>query len=385
MKQEARDRIKYIAFYYSNQLDHDENRNYHLSTVGKMDYICSVLNRIGYAVDIISPSWTDNSKGYYKGRWRNISNNIRVKTFATFGSRNSIVKKVKQIYSAFQLLLFLIFKTKRREQIIVYHSLALMLPVKVARFIKKLEVILEVEEIYTEVWKDKRALIDEKKYINSADKYILVSDVLKETLTPKPGVVLYGAFNEIKIKNKDKYDEKTIKAVYAGAIEDVRGGALNTVRCAEFLPDDYRVHILGFGEDEAIARLEDAIEEVNSKKGFEACKYHGTKTGDEYSVFLMNCDIGINPQFAGEYMNTAFPSKILVYLSHGLKVVSTDIKSIKMSAVADKITFSKDDYPESIANAVKIAASKEKPNAEIIIKSLDEQFIKGLKNLIING
>lgn len=384
MKQEARDRIKYIAFYYSNQLDPAENRNYHLSTVGKMDYICSVLNRIGYAVDIISPSWTDNSKGYYKGWRRNLSDNISVKTFATFGSRNSIVKKVKQIYSAFQLLLFLIFKTKRSEQIIVYHSLALMLPVKAARFIKKLEVILEVEEIYTEVWKDKHTLIDERKYINSADKYILVSDVLKEILTAKPGVVLYGAFNDIKIKIKDKDDDKTINAVYAGAIEDVRGGALNTVRCVAFLPDDYRVHILGFGEDEAIARLKDAIEEVNSQKGFEACKYHGTETGDEYSTFLMNCDIGINPQFAGEYMNTAFPSKILVYLSHNLKVVSTDIKSIRMSTVADEITFSKDDSPVSIADAVKIAASKEKPNAKSIIESLDEKFIKGLESLIIN-
>ena len=52
-----------------------------------------------------------------------------------------------------------------------------MLPIKAARFIKKLEVILEVEEIYTEVWKDKRPLIDEKKYIDIADKYILLSDV----------------------------------------------------------------------------------------------------------------------------------------------------------------------------------------------------------------
>jgi len=382
MQPEAKNRIKYIAFYYNDKFDSRENRNYHLSAVGKIDYICEALNRIGYDVDIISPSWTENSKGYYKDGIYNLTDNISVKTFSTFGSSNSIIKKAKQVYSAFQLLLFLLFKTKRKEQIIVYHSLALMLPIKAARFIKKLEVILEVEEIYTEVWKDKRPLIDEKKYIDRADKYILVSDVLKEMLPPRPSVVLYGAFNNIKIKTKDKDDNRTINAVYAGAIEDVRGGALNTVRCAQLLPEGYRVHILGFGEDAAIAKLKGAIEAVNSKKGFEACKYHGTKTGEEYSDFLMNCDIGINPQFAGDYMNTAFPSKILVYLSHGLKVVSTDIKSIRMSAVAEKITFSKDDSPEAIAEAVIKAASKENSNAENTIKRLDEEFVKGLNSLI---
>ena len=66
----------------------------------------------------------------------------------------------------------------------------------------------------------------------------------------------------------------------------------------------------------------------------------------------------------------------------GLKVVSTDIKSIRMSAVAEKIVFSKDDSPEAIAEAVMRAASKESLNAEKTIKSLDEEFVKGLNSLI---
>ena len=64
MQPEAKNRIKYIAFYYNDKFDSRENRNYHLSAVGKIDYICEALNRIGYDVAVISPSWTENSKSY---------------------------------------------------------------------------------------------------------------------------------------------------------------------------------------------------------------------------------------------------------------------------------------------------------------------------------
>ena len=59
--------IKYIGFYDTD--DHiNENRNTFLAATNKMDYIASAIVKAGYSVDIISPSWSGNAKGYYKRR-----------------------------------------------------------------------------------------------------------------------------------------------------------------------------------------------------------------------------------------------------------------------------------------------------------------------------
>jgi penicillin-binding protein-related factor A (putative recombinase) len=94
------------------------------------------------------------------------------------------------------------------------------------------------------------------------------------------------------------------------------------------------------------------------------------------------CHIGLNPQNEGEYMNTAFPSKILSYLSHGLVVVSTRVRSIQESKISKLINFTEDDNPKSIANTIKAINIDKQPDNVHLIKKLDMDFTKALGDLL---
>lgn len=375
-------KIKYIAFYNDDKFNKRENRNTFLSITNKVDYICSVLSRNGYEVQIVSPCWSDNCDGYYKGNKYSISDRIKLRNFATFGSNNNINKKAKHFFSAIQLLLFLLVNTKKHEQLIVYHSLALMIPINIAKFLKNLNIILEVEEMYTAVWGNKSNINKETRYINKSEKYILVSDLLKNMFQNKPSVVLYGGYQVLNEKLGTKKKKNVIDIVYAGSIDSTRGGASNAILCMNYLPTNYRMHILGFGEQTSIYKLQKDIILINNKKGYDCCKYHGTLVGREYNEFLFNCDIGVNPQYQGKYMNTAFPSKVLSYLSHNLKIVSTEIKSIKLSQVAPFIVFSDSDKPESIAKSIISINLKDMADSTNLIHKLDAEFVRDIKFLI---
>ena len=379
----AKSKIKYIAFYSDKELAKDENRSINLAVTNKVNYVCSVLGRNGYDVEIVSPCWSESKSGFYKGKVYDMPGGARLRMFASFGGMGRAAKKAKQLFAALQLLLYLLLRTKKHEKILVYHSLALMIPIGIARAVKRLKVVLEVEEIYTTVWKNESGINKEMKYISKADGYIAVSDVLKGMLPQKPCVVLYGSYNVIDKPAKKKTSDE-VKVVYAGSVDALKGGALNAVISAEYLPDNFFVHILGFGSTQAIEKLEQQIKSVNEKRKKTCCQYHGTLTGDALRDFLHSCEIGVNPQYEGDYMNTAFPSKILSYLTHSLKVVSTEIKSVKLSKVSPFITFAVSDGPKDIAQAIIKAASGDAADCENAVKELDADFAKDIKALIEN-
>lgn len=374
--------IKYVAFYNDHEINKVENRNSNLAVTNKVNYVCSALNRCGYNVDIVSPCWTENKTGYFKGNFFTISDKITLKYFATFGSRNILSKKFKQIFSALQLLLFLIFNTKKNEQVIVYHSLGLMPVINIVKLVKQLNVLLEVEEVYTNVWEKKTSTKEELKYINKMQKYILVSDVLKEMFPDKPSVVLYGSYTVVDTSCYDKKNSENVDVVYAGSIDTLKGGAMNAVLSTKYLPENYFMHILGFGSQSAVDKLNHEVNKLNEQAGRKRCIYHGVMVGDDYKKFLSSCHIGVNPQNEGDYMNTAFPSKVLSYLSHNLKVVSTRINSIEISQIAEHITFSENDEPQNIAKAIMSSANNNDINHGNIVEKLDNKFVQELKNLI---
>lgn len=372
--------LKYIGFYNDNYFNLHENRNTSLAVKNKMDYICSALTRNNLKVKIISPCWTNNTKGFFKGKEYIKSNYITIKNFATFGSNNKVLQKINKFFIALQLLLYLIINTKRNEEILVYHSLALILPIKIAKKIKNLSIILEVEEIYSTVWKGTYDVDKEISYINMADKAIFASDQLQNYFKINKSVVVYGSYNYYDKKNFNKKFKKNIDIVYAGSIDKIKGGAKNSVLAMNYLPNKYRLHILGFGNNSDIEELKKLINYVNKEKGYECCRYYGSLDGEKYSEFLLNCDIGLNPQKEGEYMDFAFPSKILSYLAHGLEVVSTRIKSVEQSKVASRITFSKNDNPQEIAKSVlSIKIGNQNNN---IVRKLDKKFVSDIYKLL---
>ena len=220
-----------------------------------------------------------------------------------------------------------------------------------------------------------------QKLFEKADSFIAVSDVLAKILGDRVEIIIYGNYTlPIVHANSDKFNGVNI--VYAGSIDHTKGGAFNAVKCASLLPNNYTVHICGFGSLDDVSLLKEIVSATNDKLSREAVIFHGSIPDKFFSKFLQSCHIAINPQKGGENMTTLFPSKIIKYLSHNLRVVSTRIESIDKSSIAPLVNFSKDDSPESIVNEIIQLNTKKEYNSKKEIFKLDKKFVKEIKYVL---
>lgn len=374
-----KNKIKYIGFH------HCYSKNgyftYTISAVNKMEYVAKVLNEdLNYNVSLISPSWYNSNVNKI-----NIENKYFKSVSKSFNFRikGKLFNYINIFLSLFWLTFFLLIKTKKSEKILVYHSPWLFLPLLIAKRIKKIQIVLEVEEINYKVWDLPSSLKkSEIKLLNLADYYIIVNENLKNELSNKDTIVLYGSYWDF-TNLKTKKNNEIIKVVYSGVIENVNKAAFNLISSMRYLNDNVEIHILGYGNDEDINLLNVNIKSINSKYVEDRVFYHGLLTGDEFNGFLQTCHIGVNAQKEGNYMNTAFPSKIFTYLSNGLKVISTNISGIKNSKIANNIVFSNDDSELSIANSInEININDNRLNYSEVIKTLHDNFVIDLKNIL---
>jgi hypothetical protein len=374
--------IKYIGFYDIPR-EHDK-RVANIAAVNKMDYICDAIIRAGFTVQIISPSWLDEldrSSVYVPQTKLQLSDKKYITFCPSFRTKGKWSRNLKIVFTLVWLFFWLIKHVNKNEKILVYHVQWLSLPIRWAKRIKKFNLILEVEEIYGQVWENKRILRKwEQRLIRDANYFIAVSDILAEILGERVKVILYGNYNVSRLRKSSSINDK-INVVYAGSIDSTKGGAENSVRCIEFLPEDYVIHILGSGNIHSVEKLVNVIDQINRKLGRESCIYHGLKIGYAFDEIMSNFSIGINPQFDGAYMSTAFPSKIIKYLSYNLRVVSTRIKSVDKSDIASFITFAENDTPESIALAIKQIDLYSKFDGKEVLDRLDRNFVLDIKNL----
>jgi hypothetical protein len=372
--------IKYIGFHhcYEKKL----KKNFSLAATNKMDYLAKVLSvDLNFKVNLISPSWYSiNSE---------ISDEIKNTYYTSIFFCNSLKfsNKIAMVlnifYSSIWLFFYLIFNVKKNEKILIYHSPWLCAPIILARLFKTFKIILEVEEIYSAVWQISKFMkFVENKLFKISDSYIVVSETLGEMLPEKPKIILYGSYwmNSKKVSSKNINSD--LEVVYSGAIDSYLGGAFNLVESALYLNKNIKINILGYGSDDEILKLQNLIIDTNLKAGFEIIKFHGLLHSDEFNTFLQNCDVGINPQNEGKYMDSAFPSKILTYFSNNLMVVSTNILGVKQSKVKDFIIFTKDDNVESIAEVLNNIDLSIKSSNLNIIQSLENDFILQFKKLL---
>ena len=144
------------------------------------------------------------------------------------------------------------------------------------------------------------------------------------------------------------------------------------------MPGNYFVHICGFGDP---CQIKSIVADVQ-KRSKAKITFEGEFKGNDYKHFIQKCHIGLSTQNPNAAFNaTSFPSKVLVYLSNGLKVVSIHIPAIAQSAVADKLFFYYEQTPEKIAEAI-IQASKKEQNGDEILNDLDMKFSDELSRLV---
>ncbi|MDR4508580.1 MAG: hypothetical protein MRJ65_10165 [Candidatus Brocadiaceae bacterium] len=371
--------IKYIGFY--DLPDSFPKRAADLPATNKMDYICDALQRAGYDVHVVSPScFIDPNAGWKQQTTVHLGPHKKLTLCPSWGTRNKWTRNIKVVFSLFWLFCYLVAHVKKGEKILVYHSPWLSLSIRMAKLIKGFHLILEVEEIYGDVSSlNKYFDVMENALIQSADSYLFSTELLSERVgSNKKNCLIYGIYRAAdKIANP--IEDGKIHLLYAGIIDTHKMGAFNAIECTRYLSSDYVLHVIGFGDTEKLCRRIDELNHCN------ACKilFDGTKSGDDYLRYSQGCYIGLSTQkMGGKYLETSFPSKILSYLCMGLHVVSCYVDCVSKSKIHSLMNYYYADTPEAIAHAIRSVDLTAEFDSRSVIRQLDEQFIKEIKDLV---
>ena len=370
-------RIYYIGIY--DFQDAKIPRRYTVSAVNKMTYIAQVLLGLYPETRVVSLALPVGKRFFYSHN--NITKNgISTHFFPFFGFLRH--ERLIDMWRSMCLFLYGLFHFHKGDVIISYHTSSLASNVLVRlRKIKKVKIILEVEEIYSDLLKSANTVWKrEQCAFENSDGYIFSTEMLAEKINKKqlPSVVIYGTYQsdtESRIK-----DDDLVHVVYAGTFDPRKGGAA-AAAAAAYLPNNYHLHICGFGKQKEIDDIKSVINELR-EKGHNV-SYEGLLKGQNYLDMLHKCQIGLSTQVpSAKFNNTSFPSKILSYMSAGLAVVSISIPAIEGSKVGKYITFYENQTPEEIARSIiKCDISQGERNKDVIA-SLDAGFKKELKSCI---
>lgn len=349
----------YIGYYalYNSKI----KRLYTVSAVNKIKYILKSLGKTYREVDVfsVSPNIESDYRIFHSETIK--EGNTKIHHPISWGGKGKIHLYVMYLWMKICLFFYLLFKANKGEHIYVYHSTGYGRSILLAKALKKFKLILEVEEIYSDVQKGNKNLRNkENRYFKAADAFIFSTSLLNGNINKKakPFIVINGTY-EVEKPVSTKFADGKIHIVYAGTFDIRKGGGVTAVAVASKLDKNYVVHICGFGEKTDEEALKELIQKSNKEN---SCKvfFHGLLKGDEYISFLQSCHIGLSTQNPGAVFNaTSFPSKILSYLANGLSVVSIRIPAIVQSEVGDYITYYEEQTPEAIANAIKNAPINE--------------------------
>lgn len=301
----------------------------------------------------------------------------------SIGSPIRLIRGLNLIILNIYLLCYLLFKVKKEDTIIMYHSCSYATAMIIAHKLRKLQYILEVEEIYQDVNNlSKRLQRAEYDVFNRASAYIFSSTLLNDVINKdsKNSIISHGTY-KVEQDRHQKFNDGKIHVVYAGTLNPKKGGAM-TAAGLSTLPNNYRVHILGVGSANQITSLKEMAKHSTNAGGAEVT-YDGFYSGEDYIRFIQSCHIGLSTQNPDAAFNaTSFPSKVLSYMANGLRVVSVRIPAVELSAVGDLITYYDKQTPEDIAKAITSVDMTQPYDSRKRIAQLDAQFRQELKSLI---
>lgn len=380
--------LKYIAYY--SDPDESKHRKAAPSADTKIDYIVSVLMREGCNVKVISKCGVEKCESIlkYDEDYAIEKNGTMVRFVPSLTSKFRPLRFFTRIYTNLKINRLIKKECLGTDcKILIYHSLGMYSVIKYLKKHKK-PFILEVEEIYSDVMAKKKKQNRKKEdfMFSAASSYIFSTELLNSELNNgnKPYVVCNGTYNSVqKLVEEKIFDDKNkIHCVYAGTFDPRKGGAAAAASAAEFLPSNYHIHILGFGNDTDTRVIKDLISEV-SKKSVATVTYDGLLSGEEYIRFIQSCDIGLSTQNPDAAFNaTSFPSKILSYMSNGLRVVSIRIPAIEGSAIGKYMYYYDKQTPEEIAKAIMAVNVQDDYDGREIVSGLDAEFCCDIANLM---
>lgn len=369
--------IRYVSFYTSP--DTNDDRYKFLAASTKIDYIIKALLRENYDLEVISASYSVDK--FLKSS-NNHSDGFNTHFFSSLDTSKKILRPLNMFWMKLQLLNYIIFKCSKDDVLLVYHSLMYMNIIRLVKRLKKLKLILEIEEIYGDVAENKRISQREIDYFNIADAYIFSTELLNKKINVlnKPSVVIYGTYF-CGAYSRQKHVDGKIHIVYAGTLDIRKGGAV-AANLATELDENYHIHILGFGSEKDIKNIQELVNSIN---GSSKCTltYDGVKYGEDYIRFIQACDIGLSTQNPdAKFNDTSFPSKVLSYMANGLRVVSIRIPAIENSAIGNCMYYYDKQEPAEIAKTIKQIDFNYEYDGRRIIDDLDKKFREDIKKVL---
>lgn len=375
-----RKRIIYVGMYdYSDDV---VNRFYSLAAVNKMNYIISLLNENGYTVDIYSLSNSKESTFKFSSEEKvEIGRNTLFLT-PTFGTSSKIGKAFRIILSYCWLVIKILCNTRTNDYVLIYHTLEGIVPLSIVKRLKKLRYVLEVEEIYSEIPNSNRDNKQkELKFIGNADKYIVVSHLLKDKLPLKDNMVIYGNYKFANDVNVHITKNDKVNLLFSGSLDSTRG-VFQAIEAMYFLPEEYILNISGVGNEAAVHLVQEKIEELNTFRDKVVCKYLGKLDDNDYKLLLNSSDLALNTQVEGEYAQFLFPSKLLSYMAYNIPIVSTKGQSIVKSPFFKYIYFTDDSSGKSIAEIILSIDLSKSVNYHVILGELHSQAVEELNKIL---
>ncbi len=374
--------VFYVGHY---ALDQDINDyKYAVPAKVKMDYIISAILEAGFKLEVWSLS-DSKTKRFQFARCHKVSEVLSVYHIFSIKVNGRLSRLLSHFSKNIQLFLKILCFAGKDDTVLVYHSLAFVPGIKIARKFKKFKLVMDVEELYSHSWgRNEGKCKAEEAFLEKADAFILVNDTISNTvrINNKPSTVVYGAYTVPKYKELN-FGDDLIHVVYAGTIEETKLGALTAVDSAIYLNNKYRLHVLGFGKEKAIKRMQKRIDEINEIKGYSAVSYEGFLSGVEFSDFLLKCSIGISSYIMSDkFSNNVFPSKLLTYVSHNLNVVAGYSEAFKKSKVSKNWTYFYEYEPSAIANAVLSVDLSTRCNNRELVCNLHKEFVSSLHSVL---
>lgn len=363
--------LHYIGIF--TDLSKEDKRMVSAAAVTKMKYVALKLSQAyNETVMVFSPGRVESqSKIFYSSKKYELNKFAHIEEAASFSSKTKLLRIFNYIFLHFQLLRYLFFKVKDEDVLVVYHTLFYKNDIRIYRKIKKTKVIMEIEELYMAAWM-KNNLDAEIRYLSGFDGYIYVNDIMNVKFQfKKPYAVCYGNY-DVSGNCKTRTNEKTL--IYAGGLGKKGSDVDLAINVMAYLPD-YKLVIAGSGHDDEIKYVKDRIKEYSN------IEYVGFLTGDEYEKCLDTIKFGLCTRMLPNNLSDyTFPSKIFVYLSHGIIPVCPMLNCISESEVNDYVLFYEKNNPELVANCILNCSIPKEFDKKI--EELDDKFLLELKAVL---
>ena len=376
LKSNKRKKVYYISPYLP-QGGKFEN-HYSPAAQTKVGYVRTKLGEYDTTTVCVNCSLTVDNSIFLPKRIKDKNGEMRV--LLSLSSRYRFLLPLCGAIMLMSVFCFVLFHIGKNDTVFLYHSIYYDKIVTTLKKIKHFRIIYEVEEIYADVRNGGAGREAEIAACEqSADGFIFPTELLDEIVNKnkKRSIIIYGAYQPVSTKRSNK---EVTTIVYSGTLMKGKG-AQEAINCASALDERFEVRIIGYGSEEEIKIIQKMI-----KKNSSGCKafYDGMKLGDEYIHYLANCDIGICVQPNESLFNgSSFPSKILSYFNNGLKVVASEMESLKRSKVGEYIFFSTSVDPIEVAKAIKKAKESNVDNTDVL-QRLDAEVAENIKTIMSN-